>query len=498
MVGCEPYHWPYDTDTGEELDLPDLELDKDFLEFEASLHDGIPVNDEFTVTNNLTRALKVWAAVDSDCEDQFEVVYPTDINGDCWVDPGQQVSVAVYFTPSEQQTCEGEVRVNWEYTVDLFGASLRPELSHSLFPDLQSQLGCETRGSFLLSNYRGSEPLRIMDVDTSGLSAFSLPEGVPDSIDEGEEAEIAVSFTPEQLGEVYEVLVLETNDPAAETLQVKLDGLGTDELGFTETFHYQAGDGVQVLLLVDDSDPDASWQDRIEDGLEGFVGILRERGIAYNIAGVSTEDACPGETAFATHNQALADAVEALTAALFDDQETPYADRLLVLTREALENTDPGDCLDGFVEAGQPLHVVLFSAQADAAEGDFEQVKRDIAALHGQASFSAVLPSVASSCGVKAQTYAEVAGLELDLCTSRWEDHWTLLADEISALESGPTSLVLAETAVEDTVRVSVEGLLLEDKDWDFDAAANEVELIRSQTDGALVEVRYTPASACP
>ncbi len=497
---------PVQWETDQEEPDP-LEVFPATLRFEASVAEGQPALKEFTIRNNLEDELFVWGYADVgttvDCAEQFEIFHPWP-NPWTTLPPGQEMTVSVLFHPGPVEHCDGEILVNDEVLVDLSGDSLRPRMSYSSFPDFEAQVGCEECGHFTLRNTHGTEPLVIEGYDDSAMSAFSIQE-MPKSIPEGEERRIVICFDPNQAGPAEpEVLRLHLNDPDTPELQVLLTGEGTDELGRTETWHYGAGDGVLVLVLVDDEDNRAAYQDRIEDGLEALVSALRERGIAYNIAGVSTEDACPGEPAFAAHHQEASVAVEALVGALFDSTDTPYADRLLELARLALDNTDPDECLDGFLEVGQPLHAIFFTPREDQSELGYSAEIASLRAAADVVVLSAVVPYPGTSCGEAPQAYSWATSLTggelLDLCATRpeWEAHWQALAAATGALESGPTAWILEEEPASDTVRVSVDGEVLSEDLWRYDTDLHQVRILPELEDGAEVSLRYTPASACP
>ncbi|MEZ3114692.1 choice-of-anchor D domain-containing protein [Halobaculum sp. MBLA0147] len=86
-------------------------------------------------------------------------------------------------------------------------------------------VGSTTTQTVLLEN-PGTESLDVSDVRiTDGGAAFSVRSS-PDSIPTDDAGEVTVAFTPAASGDVSGTLVVETDDPTAETIEVSLAGRG--------------------------------------------------------------------------------------------------------------------------------------------------------------------------------------------------------------------------------------------------------------------------------
>jgi hypothetical protein len=472
----------------------------DDLEFQTSVLQSGQGDDLFQVVNDTSQVLTVWNYTDVDDSEgalAFEVGVGLPLTIE--LDPGGVLDVPVTFRPTADATYQGHVVVNTsrgDLIVTLAGQGLAPRLDGWLEDIPEAPVGCAVEATLVLTNV-GREALGVTEVSSSGMGQFTLLDLVPATIAPGVEVRLPVAFSPGAEGVAAGVLRLATNDPEQASFSVDLEGMGIENPTIEEHFHFRTGDGISVLLVAEDEGHSA-WPGVYAGALSSLLDAFERRGIDYQVASASTDDACPTATGrFVDASMPRDEAVGLLASALFDGHVGTYGTRLLELTRLAVVNTTPGGCLAGFLRSGDPLHVLIAADRPDESAAGWQvEVQRIQTALNEQVTFSAITPI--GVCDAPVTGYPEAAsltgGLSLDLCATLWESHWSALAGLTAAMEGGPTAFQLSRTPLADTVLVEVDGV-----PWsDFVLDGQEVDISGEPPAGAVVAVRYAPADVCP
>lgn len=174
---------------------------------------------------------------------------------------------------------------------------------------------------------------------------------------------------------------------------------------------------------------------------------------------------------------------------------------LLELASEALERSDPGECLAGFLRPEAHLHVVTISARSEASSGSSGAWLSTLGSLtpSGQLVVSAVAGDGSCPSSPKLQDLsAATQGEYLDICTGDWDTFFAALA-QVSVERSKPEMpLALDHLPVPETIEVYSGTKRLSAWTWDpvlellsVNGAAEDLEI------GAELRVSYTAAQDC-
>jgi hypothetical protein len=503
LCACGGYHVP-DVDTGGDGDGA-LYAGEDDLTFVTSVTQEGSETLSFTLYNSTATSMQVTGHQDVDGPTPEAFVAGDAMPPFLEIAAHGYAEIPVTFRPAAQRDdYEGMVIVRAltddvdPVLVRLFGTGLAPVLSAALEGRPEAPVGCSADATLVVGN-AGGEALHVDAWDTSDLGPFALLDELPSELPAGAQAEVPVRFTPALAGQQVGLLRASSDDPARPDLSVTLAGTGREPEIVTETFHYSSGGGASVLLLMEDTTA-GSWSSKVQGGLDDLVNALAQRGVGYRIAAASTETTCPGTPAWSDDTAVVADVVDQLEDVLFDGTAGLYGERLLELARRAAEQSDAGECLDGWLQSGDPLHVVVFAELDDASSAGWEAELTALRALvAGDVVVSGVLPSPACGMG-SVQDYEAVVsatgGSLLDLCAASWTRHFEELAARTAAVEDGPTVHTLARKPIGGTVEVTVDGGL-----WTgiaIDEASGVVSFPTPPEDGAEVRVTYVPADICP
>ena len=86
---------------------------------------------------------------------------------------------------------------------------------------------------------------------------------------------------------------------------------------------------------------------------------------------------------------------------------------------------------------------------------------------------------------------SDLSGTFMSICASDWSVTMDTLARDSMAILSFP----LSDSPIEDTITVSVDGVL--SSDWIYDSSANSIMFTVAPTDGSSIDVQYALWSTC-
>lgn len=119
-------------------------------------------------------------------------------------------------------------------------------------------VGTQRTAIFTLHN-RGGGVLHVSGVTVAGSADFTLPEAAPEEIPPGEQADLAIRYTPDAIGPDEATAALLTDDPDAPSTSLSL-----------------AGQGVEPII---DVDPETLWFGDVDPGASSTLSFdLTARG----------------------------------------------------------------------------------------------------------------------------------------------------------------------------------------------------------------------------
>jgi hypothetical protein len=425
------------------------------------------------------------------------------------LDPGEETTVEVRFSPMEANENYGQVLVlsddpnQPEAPVDLLGLGSVPELR--ITPDnytfTEALVPCGGSVALTLENV-GREDLVITSFSyDSDLGLMALDDGglataLPLTLTSGQAREgLTVTFAATTAGSDLGTLSVVSNDPRG-TVTADQSGEGSYLEENAELFTEPGVPPVDVLMLIDNSC--SMEEDNLSDvrlGMGPFVDTLEE--VAdWQLLQVTEQDGC-GNEGVLDENTANVETIlidnafsAAPTAALFTEQ-------LLEHAATALSKTAPGACNEGFLRAGSLLHIIVISDEPEGSGTPYTSWLDDYETYVAGPDYLKVSAVVdLTGCGLGGTGYIGAAnatgGTILDICTPDWGSD---LSDIASEVLDGVRTYNLAEPAAPETVVVKVNGVVT----TDIVVNGNTSVTINSPAigEGDLVEIVYSVLAEC-
>ena len=479
-----------------------IDVDPEEVDFFAG-QAGEVLTRTVTVTNVGTAIL----LVDDVTLDGSEA-FGTDAPGSFSIEVGQSVAFEVSFTPLEPYAVEGVLSLVSNdderpvVEVDLRGEGLTPWLlitpDNHVFDD--APLGCPDEVELLLQNV-GLDVLVVDGLEATGDPSFDyLSDDVfPLTLSPGAFTRMDAVWTPGVSGAVDGEVSVISNDPRG-VVRATQTGTGLEVETVEEVFAVEEGPPVDLLFAVDQScsmDDDA---EQLAANFSTFVDALNGQTWRWRMGVVTWDHACvnggplkPGTPDLVTvFGDAVVDG---------DDLDIDDDEALLKMASRALAQTGAGDCNEGLVRSGAPLHVIVVSdeperstEQASAWTWDhwLDEIRDDqpdkTVTVHGVVD--------ADDCNDGDDGYAEAiaatGGQHLSICEDDWAGHVAALAESVL---NTLWVFELSQTPALSSVVVAVDGT--ETINWSWDSAANAVTVHEPLEDGQEVRIAYAVQAPC-
>ena len=179
--------------------------------------------------------------------------------------------------------------------------------------------------------------------------------------------------------------------------------------------------------------------------------------------------------------------------------KTQETENLLDQMVLAVENSDAGECNDGFVRSGAQWHLIGFGTNGDGSTTTAQQALTALETIKGDNDIimHSFYDPTDGDCGsipveLAAMTQT-LGGQEFDICSLDYaQDLWTL------AYSTSPTeSLVLREEPWEDSLVVFVDSVPMS-SGWNYDASTNQIVFSPVLPGiGSIVDISYEELGEC-
>ncbi len=422
---------------------------------------------------------------------------------------GASTEIEVAFTPEGANSQVGEAIVvsddedERRVTVDLLGEGRVPELEIGPDPlDLgTAYIGCDKDHDVTLTNV-GTDDLVIDSISHSG-SPFVLTDAnvLPLTLAPGEETTVNVQFAPTVEGAVTGELTVTSNEPIGTRVSEQTaEGAYAGE--YEDTFEVPVDPPADIVFFVDQSCSMDDDQRSLANNFSSFITNLSAYTTDWHIMVVNDDDGCNNSGVLTSRSSGY----ESRFTDSVGRGGGDYTEAGLTVMREAVDNTDAGDCNDNFLRPDALLHLVMVSDEPEQSRGGWESYVNAVIAKKGDASlvkFSAVAGPVPGGCsggGNSAEAgigYDEAVdstgGVFLSIC-SDWSTSVEALADASVTV----FTFELTRNAADSTIVVTVNGREAR-SGWSYDAATNAVvfEEGSAPAEGDVVVVTYAGLASC-
>ena len=156
-------------------------------------------------------------------------------------------------------------------------------------------IGCTSEETKVTIYNNGNAPLKITDLVlqdcTPEFEITQIPAIPPGGLEVTQQSpvEVRVLYTPQQEGKSYCTLAVVSDDSDTPMLTVPLEGKGTYETEWTDTFTQLSGKEVDVLFVVDNSGSMQGEQNNLSTNFSSFIKAAQAWGTNYHLGVVTTD-----------------------------------------------------------------------------------------------------------------------------------------------------------------------------------------------------------------
>ena len=220
------------------------------------------------------------------------------------ISPGESQEFNVYYDPKTYENNENIIRFvtndedenQYELPVSGFGDAPVATVFPPEFDYGQISIGCDNEERITIRN-DGNLLLSIVNIaqmvtqpQDIVMEMGSLPP-LPWSILPGQEIDFLVSYTPVDISYDESIIRIESNDPAAGTVEVVQYGEGDVEHWHTQTHIQEEVTLLDVLFVIDNSGSMNIFQQELGNQMNSFMSVFDNSGADYHIAVITTDEA---------------------------------------------------------------------------------------------------------------------------------------------------------------------------------------------------------------
>ena len=421
--------------------------------------------------------------------------------------PGGDQDVEVLFYPQgttdqfASALVSSDAEVDSVADVSLQGFGAVPELSVIPNPlDLgMVYVGCDVDNDIILSN-SGSDDLIIYAVEHSGgVFELTYTPTFPITLAPGEFTNVGIRYTP-LLDEVTEgFLTTVSNDPNNGGISLSTQKGGGEYIAeHIQSWENPVDPPSDIVFSVDLSCSMGDDASRLANNFQDFINELSNYSTDWQVMVANNDNGC-------THSGILTPNTpnyQSTFASAAQSGGGSYTESLLTVARNAIDNTDPGECNAGFMRSNAMLHVIMVSDEREQSYGNWSDYVNQIVTKKGDIN-NVRLSSIAGmvpygGCADAGTGYWDATnatgGIFLDIC-SDWSTpvNLELLAEASVISNSYPLDYPAAET----TIEVFINGQPIFGT-WHYDSSLNAVQFDSNPPEeGDFIMITYAEVAVC-
>lgn len=412
----------------------------------------------------------------------------------------ESIDIQVAFQPTNSDMLMAEAVVfsndaeDSAIPVALVGQGAAPNLL--ITPDPlnfgATYVGCNMPNEITLSNI-GQEDLVIYNI--GGLEDPFLSEAFPAfplTLLPEESYVLALDFVPGLEGQFTDALEVASNDPDGAQI-VDFSGMGQYVASYQQQWENPVDPPSDIIFAVDQSCSMYDDAAILASSFSTFISQLNNYSTDWQIM-VANQDSGCNTSGILTPNVS---GYQSSFQSAVQSGGGSYTEALLTPTRNAVDNTDPGECNAGFMRSNAMLHIIMVSDEPEQSGGNYSDFVNDIIAKKGNANnvrLSAIYnPSHHSGRYVGAAN--DTGGLLFHITDSSWANSNNLqLIAQASVIAD---KYDLDQPAVESTVEVYINGYLVQGN-WVYDETQQAVLFTSNPPgEGDITEIHYAAMAEC-
>ncbi len=479
---------------------PVIEVDPAQLVFGRLVKDEVEVN-TFTIHSVGDEILEVEGIWIESGVGAFVVADTTSYS----LAPGESADIDVSFTPmaANENLAQAIVSSNDnlvpEAAVDLVGYGSVPELSINPDPyDFgNTYVGCPHDGDMALTNV-GTAPLQLFDIGHAATD-FTLTHDLtlPHVLAPTESAMVHMEFNPSLEGSYSGTLAVVSNEPMG-TRNATQTGEGKYAAELSDHWELLEDPPSDIMFLIDQSCSMYDDQARLANNFSAFISTLDTYTQNWHIMVVNNDNGCNNSGILTSTTGGYQNS---FTNAVYAGGGQ-YTESLLTPASRAVENTDAGECNQGFMRPNAMVHIIMVSDEPEQSSGSWDSYVNQVIAKKGNPSLvrmSAIAGDYPNGCGGNSAGYGYyeavnyTGGVYLSICASSWTQYMATLAHA----SINQDTFILSTAAVESTVEVYRNGVQ-ETGTWHYDASLEAVVFDSNVPEGGdEIDIDYAVLATC-
>lgn len=394
--------------------------------------------------------------------------------------------------------------------VDVLASMTSPLLSVTPNPLNMGQtyVGCDMENVVILEN-RGTEELVIMDLAQLG-EHFSLIEQpvLPIVLQPGELFPLDLVYEPSTESNDQGEMHIQSNDPRGAGIYVaRQSGMGKIVSEFEQSWENPIEPATDIIFSIDTSGSMSDDANRLAESFETFIHELSNHTNDWQIIIANADDGCMATPTILSPNTPNYKEIFQQNVFSIGGYHT---ESLLTVAKNAVEQTDSGECNADFLRSNAMLHIVTVSDEPEQSNwtssmqwntlvGQIQNKKGNPNMVRISGITGSVIPSEASACNAYVGTgYWEAinstGGMWLDIC-SDWSNIESL--EQLAQTSVILDSYILDNPAIEFTIEVTVNDTI-NTSDWYFDVDMNAVVFETNiPVEGDHIVIKYGERAIC-
>lgn len=304
---------------------------------------------------------------------------------------------------------------------------------------------CSSEPQYITISNVGEGDLVVSAIDPegSGSSAFDTwsEAGLPFTLAAGESIEVSVTFTPTAWVTYAPQVLVSSNDPDEAEVPVDVEGYGSEDLSYEESFTQDYHELLDVLWVVDNSGSMSDDLRAVSANFESFIEVFAALDTDWQIGVITTDMDAPsdsGQLQGPIITPAMADPVAEFVRQVDQGSSGSASEQGFAAVQAAL--TDPllSGANAGLMRDDAALAVVVISDEDDSSwigADDFSSWLAGLKADDEWTTFSAICEDFLISCYKYGDAADTTGGIVGDIAST---DYITVL-ENISMTSAGLT-----------------------------------------------------------
>ena len=431
------------------------------------------------------------------------------------IEPGQSVSFDVYYDPKTYErnfdriliTSDDETQIESYVNLAGFGDAPVINVSPETINYGEISIGCDVEERITIRNEGNlnltvDSLLHLVNQPSEIYMEFgSLPEP-PWEIESDKELDFLVSYIPEDVGYDESQVTISSNDPINPEIVASQSGAAEYLQEYTDTWEQEAVPVIDLLWVIDNSGSMQIFQNSMSANSAAFINAFLTSNADYHIAVITTDD--PSFSVI-VDNSTL-DPAGTLSTLFLVGNSGSGMEKGIDMSYKSLSDPMYAGPGGNFFREAASLVVVYVSDEPDQSGfwmsyvPFFESIKPEglfipygvIGDTPGGCEYvyspTGYTRTVPRSAGYH-ELIAHFGGDWFSICAEDWGDQMEELSENVINRSSFQLS---KENLIEDTIRVYVNGQLLEDG-WSYSSDTNTITFDSESVpeSGQTIEISY-------